>query len=591
MTLLYPTMLWSLAVLAPLAAIYFLKVRPRRKPTTAYFLWEKILKEHRSSALFQRMRDVWSLLLMALAAAAICFALAQPEWADQRQDLLIVVDNSASMSAGGGRQTRLEEAKQLAVQIIEGLNGSQRAAVASVAHELAYRSHLTDNPRELLDAAATIEPTAETLSPAALAELDAAGSQWQRKRRVLLISDGAFDAKQLAAGVELFKIGAPAENFGIVAADVAYLPGSENRLGVYFRTASSAANDRACDLTLSRIDNQGAETLFKVIPLTIKPGLNAPERFTLDEAPAGRWIARLDVEDALAEDDQTYLVARRPPPIQATVESDDRFFLENSVLAFSGGDDLLQLATKSGEVVIAKSATPEAELAVIFQPAGESPWWSGLGEEVEVVAPRVLMPEHPVLAHIDAAALPYVGARQLKPAAGAQILVADDAGLPLVYVARGEGKSAVVVNLDPVAAEFYFSAWFPVLVHSAVTHLAGRETPLAASYRPGDSAPATGGRDGVESTLVGPAQQSRKISGNQFDLPRLTGFYELRNTSGAWPMSVSLLSADETLLDAALAKDNRRPISQGQSPARWLTVLAIVVLTSESLLYHRRKVG
>lgn len=591
MTLLYPAMLWSLAVLAPLAAIYFLKVRPRRKSTTAYFLWEKILKEHRSSALFQRLRDVWSLLLMALAAAAICFALAQPEWTDERQDLLIVVDNSASMAAGEGGATRLDEAKRLAAQIVEGLNGSQRAAVASIAHELAYRSHLTDNPRELLDAAATIEPTTETLNPAALAELDAAGSQWRRKRRVLLISDGAFDAEQLAAGVELFKIGAPLENIGLVAADLAYLPGGGERLGVYFRTASSAEKELTCDLTLIHVDDAGVETLFKVIPLTVKPGLNEPERFTLEGAPAGRWLARLDVQDALAEDDVAYLVARRPPPIQATVESDDRFFLENSVLAFSGGDDLLELATTAGEVAIGKSKTPDAELAVIFQPAGESPWWSDLGEEVEVGAPRVLIPEHPVLAHIDAATIPYVGARQLTPAAGAQILVADDSGLPLVYVARREGRSAVVVNLDPVAAEFYFSAWFPVLVHSSVTHLAGRETPLAASYRPGEEAPATGWRAGAAAQLVGPAKQAQSVSGKSFALPRAAGFYELRNSSGTWPMSVSLLSADETLLAGADAADSRRPISQGQSPARWLTILAIVVLTGESLLYHRRKVG
>ena len=84
MTFLSPTMLWSLAVLVPLAAIYFLKVRPRRKPTTAYFLWERIFQEKRASSLFHRLRDVWSLVLMALAAAAVCFALARPEWADQR---------------------------------------------------------------------------------------------------------------------------------------------------------------------------------------------------------------------------------------------------------------------------------------------------------------------------------------------------------------------------------------------------------------------------------------------------------------------------------------------------------------------------
>lgn len=108
MTFLQPAMLWSLVVLLllPLAAIYFLKVRPRRKPTTAYFLWERIFQERRASSLFQRLRDAWSLLLMLLAAAAVCFALSQPEWADERKDMILVVDTSASMSTREGRSTR-----------------------------------------------------------------------------------------------------------------------------------------------------------------------------------------------------------------------------------------------------------------------------------------------------------------------------------------------------------------------------------------------------------------------------------------------------------------------------------------------------
>ena len=72
MTFLQPAMLWSLLVLLPLAAIYFLKVRPRRKPTTAFFLWEKIFQEKRASSLFQRLRDAWSLLLMLLDEPSQC---------------------------------------------------------------------------------------------------------------------------------------------------------------------------------------------------------------------------------------------------------------------------------------------------------------------------------------------------------------------------------------------------------------------------------------------------------------------------------------------------------------------------------------
>ncbi len=56
-----PAFLWMLAGLAPLAAAYFLKVRPRRFPVNALFLWEKIFQEKKASSLFQRLRDLFSL--------------------------------------------------------------------------------------------------------------------------------------------------------------------------------------------------------------------------------------------------------------------------------------------------------------------------------------------------------------------------------------------------------------------------------------------------------------------------------------------------------------------------------------------------
>ncbi|BBO35259.1 vWA domain-containing protein [Lacipirellula parvula] len=590
MSFLQPMMLWSLLAIIPLAAIYFLKVRPQRRPTTAYFLWEKIFQEKRASSLFQRLRDVLSLILMALAAAAVCFALAQPEWNDDRQDLLIVVDNSASMGAGGGGATRLDEAKRLAAGLIEGLNGSQRAAVATIGRNLTYRSHLTDNPRELLNAVEQIETAPETLADSALAELAEAGATSDR-RRILLVSDGAYAADRVAKDIELFKVGAAAENIGLVAADVAYLPGGDNRLGVYFQTASTFSEPQECDLTLSHVGDDGQEQLLKVIPLEVTPGVNPPERFTLEDAPAGRWIARIDRDDALAADNVAYLAVRKPKPINVAVESSDRFFLENSVVAFSGDDALLKLVEDGGAVTVGKSISPDASLAVIFQPDGESPWWSELGDEVEVGAPRVLHPEHAALAHVDAATIPFVGARQLTPAPGAHVLVADDSGLPLIYVARRDGRSAIVVNLDPVNAEFYFSAWFPVLVHSAVTHLVGRETPLAASYRPGEKIPTLAASEDAETTLVDAAGKSTAAAGKWRDLPSAAGFCRLKNASGDWDVGASLLSEQESLVDGIKAADSRKPISQGRSPVHWLTLLAIFVLTGESILYHRRKVG
>ncbi|MEN6556994.1 MAG: VWA domain-containing protein [Thermoguttaceae bacterium] len=594
MTFLQPMMLWSLLALLPLAALYFLKVRPSRKPTTAMFLWEQVLDQRRSNSLFRRLRDFWSLLILALACAAIGLALARPEWTDRRQDLLIVLDQSASMAARQGGHSRIELARRAAAELIEGLDGVQRAAVAVLDDRLVYRSHLTDNPRELLDA---VEAVAATQRPLRLDAMprreDFREIQTDRRRslRIVLISDGCFGDQKLSEHIELIRIGDSLENMGLVAADMAYLPAGGRRLAVYCQVASSFAKPREVDLAIARLEDDGREQPAKVVPLTVRPGVNPPETFWIEQAEPGRWVARLGAEDVLTSDDAAYLIAAQPSPIRVQVRSSDRFFLEKSVLAFSQAEGLLTLVHEKPDVTLASGESPEANRLLLFHPTGQSPWWKDLGETIEAPAPRVVAPNHPALRHVDAATIPFVGARRLTPPPGAQILVADDHGLPLVYLARHEGRTAVVVNLDPVAADFYFSAWFPVLVHSAATHLAGREQPLPAACRPGQSITIPGASDDTVSTWTDDGGKPRTVFGRQLTLDDRLGYSELKNIVGRWWLGNSLLASSETLLDHPATAVLGEPLSRGRSPTWWLTLFAVLALTVESVLYHRRKVG
>jgi hypothetical protein len=378
---------------------------------------------------------------------------------------------------------------------------------------------------------------------------------------------------------------------GIVSADMAYLPNGTNRLACYCQIASSFPEPHETDLILARLDEDGKEQLAKVIPLEVKPGLNRPETFTLENALPGKWVARLNVEDALPRDNAAHLVATRPEAIRVGVKSEDRFFLEKSVLAFSKNAGLLTLVSGKADIVLANGAVPDSKRMLLFHPAGKSSWWKDLGERVDVAAARIMIKNHPALRHLDAASIPFIGARQLTAPPGAQILVSDDNNLPLIYAARHENRAAIVVNMDPVAADFYFSAWFPVLVHSAATCLAGREEVLSATYRPGDTAPIPGASDDSVSTWAPSPGESSEIRGKRLTLDDRLGYAELSNASGRWLIGSSLLAESETLLDNKAAANTGEALSRGRSPTQWLTLLAIVVLTVESVLYHRRKVG
>lgn len=622
MTFLNPLMLWSLAVLAPLLAIYLLKVRPRRKQSTAYFLWESIFQQRSTSALFSRLRDVWSLLLMALAAAAVCFALARPEWSTDNPDLLIVIDNSASMGAVDGNRTRIELAKNVAAELVAGLNGQQRAAIATINSRLSYQSHLSENPRELLNAINAIEVSDHELdvralpgdnqmesedlvtpqSTSTLASSDAESSQRpeSNQARTLLLSDGCFDTQELPAKIELIKISQPLENVGIVAVDMAFLPGSTNRAAFYFQIASSFEASVSVDLMLSHVADDDHQLLQKVIPLTIEPGTSKPEIFEIDDAPDGRWLAKLEIYDALAIDNTASLAIHRPPPIRVAVDDTNRFFFENSVLAFSSAQGLMTLVQQQPEIVLASGSTPTAPLAIIFQPTGLSPWWSELGNEVEVGIVREVIVDHPALRYLEPTTMPFGTARPLTIPPGAQVLLADDRNCPLIYFARNADQAALIVNLDPAATEFYFSAWFPVLIHSAATWLSGRDTALAASYRTGTNVKVSDDQQirMEQCGFVSLPFDNKTRKAAEANLPAtkatmatVNGETIKSNSNQPQWLGCSLLSATETMLNNVQTQETVHSIRRGHSPSWWLTLVAIFLLAGESILYHRRKVG
>lgn len=625
MTFASPALLWSLLALLPLVAVYFLKVRPRRRPTTAYFLWRQVLSDKSPSRLWERLRNLVSLLMMAAAFAAIALAMAGPRLGDTRaDDLLIVVDNSASMAAADGGAPRIEAAKSEARDLARGMNGSQRAAVATLAGRLRYASHLSDNPRELIAAIDRIQPTYEVLRPELLptekAEDDAAqgdasnepadaktnttdSSESVPRRRIVLITDGSHE--DLPEGVEPLLIGADAANIGLVGADLRFAPESPDRLLLYYQIASTHADPVQVDLVLYNQPAEGPRVLAKVIPVDAQPGVNPPRVLAVESAEPGRWVAELDTQaiaagDSLTSDNTAYLVAYKEPPIRVRVAAGESYFFDRAVEAFStfGGGLTPVDATAKADVVLgygavsSSAANTGGKRRVLFAPEGESSFWDALGEDVQVAAPRMVAQGHPILRDIDPLSIDFEGARQLSAPAGSEVLLESETGVPLLWVAKQPDAAAVVVNLDPVASEFYYSAWFPVLVRSAAKHLMGREATLAATHTPRAPVQLPLTEEQLPAMVTGPDGSTTDLSGARWAGAPTPGFYRVEAASGAAiDLGVSQLSIEETLLAPQLDTPRPAELASGVRIDHWLVVAAIVGVAAESLLYHLRKVG
>ena len=583
MNFLSPTLLWGLLALVPLTLIYFLKVRPRRKATNAYFLWEKILQEKSASAFFRRLRDVFSLLLMALVVLLIILAMARPkmETSDPR-DILLVIDQSPSMAAGEDSEQVLEKAKREASSIVRSLDGTRRLAIVGLADRLNFVSHLSDSPKDLLDAIQSIKPSPVPISEDALREVNRLADS--PDSRVLFLTDGHGGLASLSEKVETIRIEGPTENAGIVAADLSWIPGRPGTVSFFYKMASSFEKERSAELILKEANGN---RILRVIPLLLEPGISEGKTIEISNMVAGSWLAELELLDALPADNKVLMGLNEPQRIPVSVSSEQPYFFERSLQAFALTGGLVATSPEQAEVLLTDGPAAEGELLIIFNPRGQSTWWTNLGEPLNEAIPIIKAKGHPLLRHLEAEAINFAGARQLQAPENSVILVESESGTPLIYKARQGAREALVINLDPNAAEFFLSPWFPVIVYDGARNLTGEENTLRTVYPVGSQVSFPVAEEEKASWI----QPDGKISQAEEGELRTVGIHRLRLGGEERLFGVSLLQSNESLLDGSGPDDSQTRTERGSLLAWWLLAGALLMVCVESILYHRRKLG
>lgn len=588
MTFGFPAFFWATLALLPLAAVYFIRTRPRRQPVNAFFLWQTVFQQKAASSLFQRLRNLLSLLLIALAFLAATFALTRPRFdSGETPDLLIIIDRSASMQGTDDGKSRLDTAKETASSWITALSGSQRAAIASVSDKLEYHANLTTRSHRLTEALDSISTSDLALNPHALAELSLLTSaESSSKTRILFLTDGHSPEMKVPEGIEIVRIGKDAGNIGITAADIRWNAPGEATL--FTTLTSTFPKDREIEMEV--ISAGTDETIARLFTIKIPANSQASESIALSPINPGPWLLRANIKDSLEADNIAPIGLNSPQAIPVQVKAENPFFFNQVISAFSRADSLFEPVEDFARLSLSQGNPPDTDTAVVFAPAGESTFWENLGAEIPPGPPEIISPDHPLLARIDPALLTFDGARELTAPPSSVIILAHADGTPLLYTISTAGKSAVIFNFDPSQNEFFISPWFPVFVHDAAVLLTGRDNTFPSTASTGSQIEIPGTEPtGTASFLK--SKTSEKISFQNPATINRIGNYTLTRNSTPWNIGGALLSPGES----GTAPKDTPPASfipaSGWPLAAWFLLAATIVLLCEELLYHRRKVG
>ena len=142
--------------------LYFLKLKRKPIHVPSTFLWKKSIEDVHVNTLFQWLRQNVLLVLQILAVLFLIYSVLGLRIHGQTtsgRHYILMIDNSASMSATDVGPNRLEWAKQEALKEIDAAGDNDHGMVIAFNSKAQTLQAYTNNRAKLRDAVKSIEPT------------------------------------------------------------------------------------------------------------------------------------------------------------------------------------------------------------------------------------------------------------------------------------------------------------------------------------------------------------------------------------------------------------------------------------------------
>lgn len=475
-------MWWALLAI-PIILLFILKIRLRRRQVATLLFWDQLLQEHPPRAWWQRLRNLLALLLQLAFLALLVGALVEPLWSWQRRDarrIVYVIDNSASMAArdDGESQTRLEKTQAALEKMIASLRQEDTAAIVTAGGMPQVAIGTTNDVRMLADAVDRIQATDSPNQLADALELARRLVGDEGQREIIVLTDGTSEAAEILdqPDITIYGFGQDAANTGITSFQVRRSIADVTSYQVMVEVTHFGEEPIECRLDLELEGN-----IVDVIPLTLEP--NVPWRQTLDHISSngGRLIARLDVEDALATDNQALAVLPKQDPIPVLLVTPGSLFLRSVFESIPNveltiAESLPEMLPPETILVVHKTKLEKvpAGSVIVIEPTSASDLWT-LGEAVAEPIIAKQAADSSLLAHIRLENVIFPGAKELKFSQTAVPLLQSPTETSFYTRLPRPTGDALVLSVSLEDGDLPLRIAFPVMIKNAMeSFLAGK---------------------------------------------------------------------------------------------------------------------
>ncbi len=559
-------LLFLFAAIPLIVFLHSFKPRGFRTNTTTLFLWERVLKERSlTTRLGWLVRKNLLLMLQLLAACVLIAALADPSllhFGAASGDTVVVIDLSASMKAKGRAGTRFDAARSEFLSLVDQLPSGQKIMVIGAGAQPRLLVPFTADKQRLREAGRKL--TASD-APGRIKEAILYAHAFLKRGtadRIVAISDGAFsgaeDFARATAHLRFIKIDGGENNVGIVGFEVRRRPDRPAYAEIMVRLRNYTAHKMRIPLTLSLETRILAR---ESIDLDADGGRVVI--FPAEGSLAGTLVARLEIDDDFATDNQAYLTVSDGPTVRLLYVGPGNPFLKNLLRFFPNVE---VTSTPSWEpnpppqqpydvVIFDRVLVPQLAqgnfILIDTLPADLS-----LKLDGKIQNPRILAPlaKHPIT---DGLSLGDIHIRETlrwsAPVEGQVLARSTEA--PLLFALEKGRLRLLLIGFDLMASDLPLRVAFPVLFHNALEWLqptrvefpaqtAQAGSPFALHLPPGD--------DEVEITTPSGKKETLKAMSHPLVLTNTfeTGIYRYKSANREGRFAVNLLDETESQISA-----------------------------------------
>ena len=483
MKLISPQSLWFLLTIPLLIMMYILKQKFEEKEISSLYLWQQVIVDMEASTPWQRLRKNLLFFIQLLILLLLIFSLTNPFVyfkGAQFENVILVLDNSGSMSAVYENSNRLQEAKNRVEKLVASMSPKSKITLISSNKNSKVEVSGSSDKQEIIKKVKEINATNSSGDINNSYSLVKAISRQYDSYKVIYFTDSAVDLKDLNG--EVNSVSSKRDNFSL---DYISHSLTSEGLKVMIRVTNRSENKGNTEIGL-----YGDGKLLDIKTIELGQGETKTIYFN-NIVPKYQYIhGEITEKDGLNEDNIIYSVVKQNSTQRIMLVTEKNVFLEKA-LATLKNVELFKANEKDNivgeyDLYIFDGVTPEnipkKGNILYINPKGNTGLFN-LGDEVQGGSVEVQLNAVTkymsntdfVVSKFHPIQMPYWGSALLKIN-----------GETTSFLGETKGRRVAAISFDFHNTDFPLTPEFPIFINNIIGYLANGNFLSKTQYFCGD---------------------------------------------------------------------------------------------------------